>query len=619
MSSIMGKTLHVDLTKGKITEGKGIEEKLWKQYIGGRGLGEKLIWDHIGKPPYSTPDEAREFALTPENRYVIIPGPLTGTPVPTSGRFAVAFISPHSGTTSACIAGSRFGMLTKRAGYDAIIIDGKAENPCYLYITDETQEIHDASDLWGKITYETNDILLEKHGKRACVACIGPAGEMCAPIANIAHNKDSFAGRTGAGAVWGSKNLKAVVVNGKQKIGIAKPEEFKEVNRKVTALVKEKPTTGEYLHTRGTIVLMHVENMHGTLGVKNFSETGNLTYEDCNKISGETFWNNHLFDRAPCYGCPIGCHRQLYINGKFLPQAEYELTWGFGTNLGNLDPYVVTKAGEICGRYGMDGISAGNILGYAMESTVKGAHDFGITWGDKEGILRVVEEMGKGVGVGAELQMGVKRCAEKYPETADYAMHIKGNELPAYDPRTMAGVDLGYATSPRGADHMKSYMVGCNTLGTQITPKELLERTILNKDKITFTIGMQHESVFYDSAVLCLFLALTPVGVEDTASLLSTATGMDMSTSELITSEERIFNGERLWNTASGFTADDDSIPKRFTTEQTPYGGSKGTISRLKKAKKMFYEERGWGKDGVPEPWLTKYLDLDEMRKTLGV
>ncbi len=619
MSSIMGKTLHVDLTKGKITEEAGIDEKLWKQYIGGRGLGQKLIWDHIGKPPYSTPDEAREFALSPENRFVIMPGPLTGTPAATSGRFAVCFISPHSGTTSACIAGSRFGMLVKRAGYDAIIIDGKADSPCYLYITDETQEILDASDLWGKTTYETDDILMAKHGKNACVGCIGPAGEKLTPIAVIVHAKDSFAGRTGAGAVWGSKNLKAVVVDGKQKIGRADPDGFKEINRKITSLVLEKPTTGEYLQTRGTIVLMHVENMHGTLGVKNFSETGNLSYEDCQKISGERFWNEFNWGKVACYACPIGCHRKLYINGEFLPQAEYELTWSFGANLGNYDPYVVTKAADLCAKYGIDGISGGNILGYAMESTVKGAHDFGITWGDGEGILRVVEEMGKGEGVGADLRMGVKRCAEKYPETAEYAMHIKGNEIPAYDPRTMAGVDLGYATSPRGADHMKSYMVGCNTLGTQISPKELLERTVLNRDKITFTIGMQHESVFYDSAVLCLFLVLTPVGVEDNAKLFSTATGIEMLPRELIESEERVFNAERLWNVASGFTADDDALPKRFTTEQTPYGGSKGTISRLNKAKKMYYEERGWSKEGVPEPWLTKYLDLDDMRTKLGV
>ena len=328
MSSIMGKTLHVDLTKGKITEQAGIDEKVWKQYLGGRGLGQKLIWDHIGKPPYSTPDEAREFALSPGNRFVIMPGPLTGTPAATSGRFAVAFISPLSGTTSAAIAGARFGMLVKRAGYDAIIIDGKADKPCYLNITEEKQEILDASDLWGKTIYETDEILTAKHGEKCSVGCIGPAGERCAPIACVAHEKSSFAGRTGAGAVWGSKNLKAVVINGKQKIGIANKDEFKEINRKINALIKEKPTTGEYLQTRGTIVLMHVENMHGTLGVKNFSETGNLSYEDCQKISGEKFWNDYNWGKEACYACPIGCHRKLYINGEFLPQAEYELTWG---------------------------------------------------------------------------------------------------------------------------------------------------------------------------------------------------------------------------------------------------------------------------------------------------
>jgi aldehyde:ferredoxin oxidoreductase len=595
MNGYMGKILRVDLAK-KSTKEETVDEKTLRNFLGGRGLALKILMDEMD--PTIDP-------LAPESKYIFMTGPITGTRAPLSGRFTGCFKSPLTGTYASTVAGGRTSAAIKQAGYDGVIIEGAADEPTYLHITDEAVEFHDASDLWGKLTSETDKILRERHGKRAGYLYIGPAGENLVNYANVMVDIDSALGRSGGGAVLGSKKLKAVVFDGKQKIEVANEEKFKEAADVAARLIREKPVTGEGLVSRGTSILVHVINMHGLYPVKNFAKTGEWDYDDADQTSGE-LQREHMLSRRGCYGCQVACHRNVLVDGKEYAGVEYEMMWSFGADCDNRDYPTIVKCHNLCNDYGMDGISMGATLACAMELTEKGKANIA-KWGDTEAMIDLVHKTGKREGIGEDLALGSKRLAEKYG-APELSMSVKGLELPAYDPRGAQGQGVSYATNARGGCHVRGYMISPEVLGI---PKELLDR-FSTDDKGRWAAEIQNLSACIDSSVYCLFASFSMMA-DNFAECVAHATGWDMDTLEYLRCGERIVNLERMFNLKAGLSgAGEDILPDRLLKEPIPRGPGKGRVNRLKKMLKEYYMIRGWSPEGVPEDWKLKMLGLEK-------
>ncbi|MDW7775581.1 MAG: aldehyde ferredoxin oxidoreductase family protein [Methanosarcinales archaeon] len=588
----MNKILRVDLTSGKITDEK-LDEQTAKMFIGGRGLGAKIISDEVD--PKTDP-------LSAANKIVFTTGPLTGTKAPTSGRFSASFKSPLTNTLTDCHAGGHFGPWLKWAGYDALIIQGKADEHVYLSISDETVELFDASEVWGKNTSETDDILRKKHDGK--VICIGPAGEKQSLISSIMVNAGRALGRGGIGAVLGSKQLKAIVASGSQKIAIQNGG-FDRAVFEATALLKEKAVTGESLPSRGTTVLVHVINMNGMYPVKNFQES-QWPFDKAELTSGERIRDEFFSGRQGCYGCPIVCGHKIKLeDGREFKSPEFETVWSFGADMDNTDFATIAEAGALCDQYGLDTISAGATIAAAMELEEMGKINEGLKWGDCEAILQAVHMMGKGKGFGEELAKGSKVLCEKYG-APEVSMTVKGMEMPAYDPRGAKGMGLAYATSNRGGCHLRAYMVSPEVLGT---PKEMLDR-FSTDGKARWTIDFQDISAFVDSLVLCRFTQFS-LGIDNYAEMYAAATGMDFDAADLMKAGARIYNIERMYNLSAGLSKEDDTLPDRLLNARVTAGPSRGQTVKLKGMRKEYYDLRGWSKEGVPEAWRLKEYGLE--------
>ncbi|HID15544.1 MAG TPA: aldehyde ferredoxin oxidoreductase, partial [Candidatus Atribacteria bacterium] len=425
-----GKLLRVNLSNSTISEEEIPEEKI-KMFLGARGLGSKYLADEVA--PDIDP-------LSPDNKLIFAPGPLSGTTAPTGGRYNVITKGPLTGTIAASNSGGFFGAELKFAGYDMVIVEGKAEKPVYLSIRDDEVKIEDASDLWGKDTHTTTDMLLEKFGdKRAKVACIGPAGEKLVKFAAIINEKDRAAGRTGVGAVMGSKNLKAIVVRGTKRVQVANPEEFKAVVKKKIDILKENSITGEGLPTYGTKVLDNIINQNGLYPTRNF-QTG--VFEGTEPISGEALVDKYLVKNKACFACPIGCGRVSKLpSGLEGEGPEYETGWAFGADCGVSDLNAIIQANFICNELGPDTISTGATIAAAMELYEKGYLPKDMIekgpepkFGSSEAIVYYTWAIGNRIGLGDKLAEGSYRFAESlgHPELS---MTVKKQELPAYDPR----------------------------------------------------------------------------------------------------------------------------------------------------------------------------------------
>jgi aldehyde:ferredoxin oxidoreductase len=557
-----------------------IPPALLRDYLGGRGLGVKLLYDTLR--PGIDP-------LSPENLLIFAVGPSTATSVPTAGRFVVVTKSPQTGTVFDSHSGGYFGPQLRRAGYAAVVFEGKASSPVYLWLNDDTVELRKAGHLWGKDVSETTDVILSETDAKAQVACIGPAGEHMIKMAAIITDKHRAAGRGGVGAVMGSKNLKAIVAKGTLKAGVQDPERLEVAVKRARRLIKKNGVTDKSLPVYGTAVLVNVLNELGMLPTHNFQEG---MFNDAEGVSGEKLLERLFVKTYNCFGCPIGCGRISRVYGQEVGGPEYETIWALGPQCGINDLEWIAAANHECNLLGIDTISVGSTIGCAMELVQRGKLDAPLRFGSTEGLMDLIRDIGMKQGLGAEMSEGSKRFAEKYG-APELAMQVKGLEIPAYDPRGVQGHALGYATSNRGGCHLRSYLIGPEVLGSPV---------LVDRDRIEGKPGLvilfQDLSAAMDSMVLCRFTNFAWTA-DDYAEMLSAGSGLEISGKDLLKIGERIWNLERMFNIKEGFGTKDDNLPPRFF-KPLPEGGSRQRIVHLKEMLPEYYSLRGWDAEGNP-------------------
>ncbi len=592
--------LRVDLTEEKLKE-ETIAKDMVEKYLGGRGLASKVLYDEIS--PTVDP-------LSPENKLMFATGFLTGTSVSTGGRYMVVTKGPLTGTIASSNSGGFFGAELKFTGYDLLIFEGKAESPVYLAIVDGEVEIRDADEIWGKKVSETTDYLQEETGYgKARVSCIGPAGENQVLFASVMNEKNRAAGRTGVGAVMGSKNLKAVVVKAEEKKIDYDKNSLLDVVQKQTKVIKDNDVTGEGLPALGTKVLDNIINENGMYPTHNFQKA---TFDGISEVSGEALVEKGYLQKSKaCYACPISCGRDTKLpNGQEGEGPEYESGWSFGADCGVDDLNSITEANFLCNELGLDTITAGTTIAAAMELYEKGYIDQEelengpeLKFGSSEAIVYYTKAMAYREGFGDQLAAGSYRLAEKkgFPEAS---MTVKKQELPAYDPRVVQGQGLQYATSNRGGCHVRGYLISPEILGI---PEKLDPQELEGKPK--WVKIFQDLTAVIDSLGMCLFTSFA-LGAEDYCELVNTATDFDFTEDDLLEAGDRIYNLERVFNIEAGFSGADDTLPDRLLEEPLPDGPHKGEVANLDKLLPKYYSVRGWDEQGVPTEEKLSELDI---------
>ncbi len=595
MQGWAGKILDIDLTTRTI-KSRALDEDIAHLFLGGRGLGARMLWDEVG---------AEVDPLSPENVLIFAVGPLTATGYQTSNRFTVSTKSPLTGTILDANSGGFWGMQFKRTGHDALIVRGRANKPVFIEIKPDGVTINDAQHLWGQRVRATTKALGQDNNKRN-VMCIGPAGENLSRIAAIMNDGERALARGGPGAVMGSKNLKAIVVEGKDRPGIVDQEQFKYMLYETRKFLRASPLTSQALPEFGTSVVMNLVNAIGALPTRNFQQS-QFDAERAEAISGEALTEKYLVKNASCWACPIGCTRISKTDKVEGEGPEFETTWAFGAQCGIDDLAAIIEANSICNDLGLDTISVGSTIACAMELTERGLLDSDLRFGRADLLAPTIEAIGARRDVGNELADGSARLASKYG-APELSMSVKGLELPAYDPRGMQGQGLLYATSNRGACHMRGNMLGLEVLGL---PK-LIDRFQV-QGKSAFVILHQNVAAAIDSLVICKF---TNMGVAEEyfARVLTAVTGVQYATGEMIRVGERVWNLERLYNLREGFTRADDTLPPRLLIDAVKDGPSKGWVSNLGPMLKEYYRVRGWDENGVPKQSRLKELGLDSIQ-----
>lgn len=580
-----GKILRVNLSTGKSTT-EPLNEEWAREYLGGKGLSIKYLYEEL-KPGLDP--------LSEDNKLILMTGPLTGTIVPNTGKLSVAAKSPATGTILDCSIGGHFAPELKYAGYDAVIIEGKAKAPVYLYIEDDKVELRSATELWGKGAHETEHIITETLGDFITMA-IGQAGENLLPMACISSELYRQAGRGGIGAVMGSKNLKAVAVRGTGGIKVPDIRKFSATLNKI----KREDTMSDdniWAYTDGTPNIVDLSQDAGILPTRNFQDG---TFEDYDKIHSEAV-KGVLKAKKACFACPLGCGNYVEKGKTMVEGPEYETLALCGSNCGIGDLEAVIEFNRLCDDYGLDTISAGNTVAFAMEMTEKGIHDFGIRFGEAAQYLKMPGLIAGKEGVGTELSQGVSALADKYGGK-EFAMAVKKLEIPGYEPRGSWSMGLAYGTADRGACHLRAWPAAEDAFG-DIDPL-----TIEGKAKMV--IKMQDDNSVKFSAIFCDFWALS---TERMAEILSLALEREIKAEELTVIGERVYNLARLFNEREGFDRKDDYLPERIYTEKLTTGFAKGKLLPREEYEKMlseYYQLRGWDERGMITEAKKKELDL---------
>ncbi len=602
MRGWVGQLLRVNLSDGSIHK-EALDPVEAKNYIGARGLGTRLWMKEV---------DPKVDPLSDKNSLIFITGPLTGTLATSGGRYEVVCKAPLTGTMAASNSGGYWGPELKYAGYDAIIFEGKAKEPVYLWINDDEVELRNAVSLWGATVYETTDMVKEATDEDAKVACIGPAGENKVKFACIMNDYTRAAGRSGVGAVMGAKNLKAIAVKGSGGIGVADPDGFMASVTKARQMLKDHPVTGEGLKAYGTNILVNILDQTGGLPARNFRDSG--TFPNANATGGESLAEQYLVRNKGCMGCSIGCGRISEVeSGKFKTFGEgpeYEAAWGYGADCGidNLEP--VIKANNLCNELGMDSITMPTTIACAMELfesgyiTTKETGCF-LNFGNMDAIVDLTYKTAYRQGFGNELAEGSYRLASKYGHP-ELSMSVKKQELPAYDPRALQGMGLNYATNNRGGCHVRGYMTSPEILGI---PEKL--DSLATEGKAGWVKLFQDLTAAVDSSGICLFTTLGGLGAPELAAQLTTATGVNYTAEEVLLAGERIWNLERLFNLKNGFTRADDTLPLRLLKEPVKFGPNKGQVSKLSVMLPEYYEARGWDNNGAPTKEKLQELSID--------
>lgn len=605
-----GKILRVNLTTGKISE-EPLKEDLVKAFVGGRGLGAKYLFDEIS--PGIDP-------LSPENILIFMTGPLNGLPVPCAGKHVVISKSPATNTFLDCYAGGFFGVELKFTGFDGIIIHGKAEKLSYLLITDGKAEIRSAEHLKGKPVDEVTNILREDNKiDDLSVAAIGPAGENLVRMACITNDLYHQAARGGIGAVMGSKNLKAIAVKGTKDLNVPDMDKFLEVAEEAIVEAIKNPEH-EWALLGGTPEIVDLSQEVDVLPTKNFQYG---EFEKASEINWNAIKKKIFIKKVACFSCPLGCRNLVEVRegpfkGTVLEGPEYETLALTGSNCGISDLNAIAKFNLLCDFLGLDTISTGNVVAFAMECYEKGLitkEDTGgleLTFGNVDAYIKMPELIARREGIGAILADGVKIAAEKIDKGAEkYAVHVKGLEYPGYDPRGSIGMALAYATADRGACHLRSWVIAKEAFG-DLDP-------FTTEGKAAEVIDDQDRNSIKWSLILCDFYAADYAIM---VKLLSAATGIQYSENELKLMGERIWNLTRAFNIREGFTRKDDTLPPRIMEESLPTGKAKGRRVTKEDFEKMldeYYKLRGWTKDGIPTLEKLKQLGLNDVAEKLGL
>ncbi len=584
-----GKLLRVDLSRERLSD-EPIDAGAARAFIGGRGLATKMMYDE---------SDIKADPLSPRNKLILATGPLTGTAAVCGSRLMAVTKGALTGAIACSNVGGNFGPELKYAGYDMLVFEGAAKRPVMLVIDDGTVELRPAGKLWGKNVHETEDVLHEQLGGDFKCISIGPAGERRVRFACILTDKNRAAGRSGVGAVMGSKNLKAVAVRGSDGLTVADPKRFKAACLDALEKLKAGAVTGGGLPAYGTAVLVNVINEHGLFPTRNF-QTGQ--FESAAKISGETIAEQILIRPRACVACPIACGRVTAVkNGKHQGHGEgpeYETIWALGANCGISDLAAATKANYICNELGLDTMTAGATIACAMELFEKGAitkKQVGreLRFGDGDALVDMMTRIGYRRGFGDVLAEGSARVARKFGRP-ELFMGVKGQEFAAYDARGAFGMGLQYATSNRGACHVRGYMIAPEILGNPLKMDPYTP-----KGKAEMDIAFQNTVAALDSSGICLFVTFS-IGAPELLTMLRTGTGFDYDMDELMQAGDRIWNLERLFNQRAGFTSKDDTLPKRMLREPMPAGPAKGKTVPLDKMLPEYYRLRGWDPQGRP-------------------
>ena len=599
------KILRVNLSEGTVkSEPLNME---WAQaYLGQRGLATRYMVEEV---------DPNVDALGPDNKLIMATGPLTGTCASTGGRYSVITKSPLTGVLACSNSGGFIGAEMKNAGWDMIIFEGQSPSPVYLSVENEDARLVPADDLWGKSVWETDELLHQKHGDpQLRVACVGRSAEAGCLYAAIINDLHRAAGRSGVGTVMASKNLKAVTVRGTRGVGnIKDPMRFLRVTSEQKQVLADNAVTGQGLPAMGTQVLMNVINEVGAMPTRNMRE---VQFEGAHKISGEAMQEprgdgkTNLTTNAACFSCTIACGRISTVDqGHFTvenkPQywgnsggLEYEAAWALGSDTGVDDLDCLTYVNFLCNEDGMDPISFGATVAAAMELYETGAitkettGGIELKFGSAEALATLTELTAKGEGFGKDIGLGSKRLCEKYGKP-EFSMTVKGQEFPAYDPRGIQGMGLAYATSNRGACHLRGYTVSSEILG-------IPEKTdpLVTEGKAGVVKAFQDSTAAVDSAGLCVFVTFAWT-LDNIAPQIDAACEGDWSAERLAEVGERVWNLERDWNNRAGMTAADDTLPKRFFDEAANTGPAEGKTTGLKEMLPEYYEMRGWAPDGT--------------------
>lgn len=595
-----GRILRVDLTRGRITT-EALDPGIARDWLGGRGFGIHYLRREV--PPTGDP-------LGPENKVVLATGPLTGTAAPTGARYVATTRSPLTGAITCSNSGGFFPAELKKSGWDAVIVEGCAPAPVYLWIDGERAELRPAGHLWGKTTHETDDLLRAETHAEAKTAVIGPAGERRVRFAAVMNDRDRAAGRAGVGAVFGAKHLKGIAVRGEGEVALADPAAFKAANATYRGRFKEKTRDNPPpLRLHGTAITVVGTQSHGVFPTRNFREG---QFEGWEAIYGETLTRKYLVRPKACFSCPIACGRVTRIpEGPYRGEGEgpeYETVYALGSNCGVDDLAALTKANYLCNELGLDTISMGGALACAMELFERGLlteaeTGMALRWGDGAALVELTRRTGLREGFGDLLAEGSLRLAARCG-APELAMVAKGLDFAGYDPRGEQGMGLAYATSPIGGSHMRGDPAYFELLGVPVAADPHTW-----EDKPPLIAKWQDVFCVIDAAGLCVFfsvrylvepdLMIRPVGITE---LLNGATGAGYTPEEVERIGERIFNAERLYLLAAGFGRKDDTLPPRILREPMPSGPAKGLVCRLEEMLGPYYRVRGWSAEGVPTP-----------------
>jgi aldehyde:ferredoxin oxidoreductase len=612
MFGYSGKILYIELEIDKVRK-VPINNEFCEKYIGGNGFAIRLLYDNTrpGIDPFS-----------PENSLIFAVGPFAGTIVPGSGKYIVQAKSPLTGFMGESVSSGAWGPTLKRAGYDAVVIKGRAEKPVYLFIDDDEVYFRDAKNLWGQYSGQTCQMIVDEIGdENVCVAAIGPAGENMVRFANITNDRFRQAGRTGMGAVMGSKNLKAVAVRGTKMVEAYDLDKLMEKCLNLNERCKG-PNVKNY-RDYGTPASVSVHNELAALPTRNWQDA---TFELAEKICGEYINKHHVVKAVACSGCPIACDHLVKVDsGPFAGEfgsVEFESIYALGSECGIGYYPAIVKAVNLCDQLGLDTISTGVVIGWAMECFERGLftkEDTGgiqLTFGNYEAQHEIISKIAYREEIGNLLAEGVKKASEKLGKGSErFAMHNKGLELPGYDLRGLKACALGFCTSTRGGCHLRSSMYDFDLKGK-------IDRFKADKEYGKPVMERENLWAIFESLILCKFMRGAISAYEELSELYTLVTGIKMPPEKLREAGDRIYNLEKAYNIREGWKRSDDYPPPRIMEDPIPSGVAKGSLVKKGEFDAMlnaYFEARGWSMEGIPTKRKLLELGLEDLVEDLGI